>query len=216
MNTQHPGSVPANITPATSCAAGPHRRPGGRSARVQAAVFEAVISLLQEKGYEALSFATIAERAGVHETSLYRRWGTKELLVIEAVSSQVAKDIPVPDTGTLRSDLIQLLQHLRTFLQSAVGQAIAQTAIVTTHVPALCSFHNDYWHHRRAHLQIVFDRAITRGELSPQTDPQLILETLIGVFYVRIFVLNEQVDETVPERMVDLVLSGVGISKPTE
>jgi AcrR family transcriptional regulator len=216
MNTHHPHAASASITSVVSESAGPRRRPGGRSARIQEAVFEATLHLLQEKGYEALSFATIAERAGVHETSLYRRWRTKDQLTVAAVTSQVAQDIPVPDTGLLRSDLILLLQSLRAFLLSSVGQAIVQTAIVTTLVPALNSLHRDIWHRRRAHLQIVFDRAVARGELSPQTDFQLLLETLIGVFYLRPFIFNEPLDETLPERIVDLVLLAVYTSKPTE
>jgi AcrR family transcriptional regulator len=196
--------------------AGPRRRSGGRSARVRAAVVAATIQLLQEKGYEALSFATIAQRAGVHETSLYRRWKTKEQLIVDAISSETAKNIPVPNTGALRSDLIQLLQYLRIFLQSSVGQAIVQTAIVAGHVPSLNSFHREYWPQRHALLQPLFERAIARGELSPQTDVQLLFEMLIGAFYVRAFGRREPLDETLPERIVDLMLSGVGIGNPTE
>src|SRR5689334_25219964 len=91
------------------------RRPGGRSARVQDAVFEATFQLLEEKGYEGLSIASIAERAGVHETSLYRRWKTKEQLVLDAVNHRVAQEIPAPDTGALCSDLVAVLQSLRLF-----------------------------------------------------------------------------------------------------
>jgi AcrR family transcriptional regulator len=213
MNMNHSSVAPTSAIPAISESAGRQRRPGGRSARVQAAVFEATIDLLQEKGYEALSFATIARRAGVHEATLYRRWRTKDQLIVDAVFSQAAKDIPIPDTGTLRSDLIQLLQFLRVFLQSPVGQAIAQTAISTAHIPELSSYHRDIWRQRRAHLQVVYDRAIARGELSPQTDFQLLLETLIGIFYLRFFLTTEPVEDTLPERAVDLVLSGVSIGK---
>jgi AcrR family transcriptional regulator len=212
MNTRRPGSITASTTPATP---GPRRRPGGRSARIQATVFEATIQLLQEQGYEALSFATIAERTGVHETTLYRRWKTKELLVIDAVANQVAQDIPIPDTGALRSDLIQLLQLLRTFLQSSVGQALIQTGIAARNVPAIGTLYKDYWQRRSTLLRPLFVRAITRGELSPQTDIPLLFETLIGVLYVRLFVLGESLDETLPERIVDLVLSGVYKSLPT-
>ena len=211
MNTNHSSIAPTSASPATSESVGRQRRPGGRTARVQAAVFEATIDLLQKNGYEALSFATIARHAGVHEATLYRRWRTKEQLIVDAVSSQAAKDIPIPDTGTLRSDLIQLLQFLRAFLQSPVGQAIAQAAISTSHIPELSSYHKDIWRYRRTHLQIVCDRAITRGELSPQTDFQLLLETLIGIFYLRFFLTTEPVEDTLPERVVDLVLSGASI-----
>jgi AcrR family transcriptional regulator len=216
MNTHQSHSVPGEATSAVSASAGVRRRPGGRSARIQAAVFTATIQLLQEKGYEALSFATVAERAGVHETSLYRRWKTKEHLIVSAISSQVAQDIPIPDTGAFRSDLIQLLQVLRTFLQSAVGEVLVQLAIVSRHTPEIDFFHREYWRQRRALIQPLFERAIARGEISPEADLQLFLETLIGVFYVRAFVLREPLDEPLPERVVDLVLSGgsIGASYP--
>jgi AcrR family transcriptional regulator len=193
------------------------RRPGGRSARVQAAVFEATFQLLvEEGGYELLSMATIAERAGVHETSLYRRWKTKEQLVLDALDRQVAQEIPAPDTGDLRSDLIAVVQSLRLVLQSTVGQALFQMAVATLHHPELCALRQEHWRQRRAHLQILFDRAIARGEVSPQVDCQLLLEALSGIVYMRLFVVNEAVDETFPEQIVDLMLSGVNKPLSTE
>ncbi len=191
MNTQYPAKM-------IEASPGPRRRTGGRSARIQAA--------------EALSFATIGERTGVHETTLYRRWKTREQLVVDAVASRVAQDIPIPDTGTLRSDLIQLLQLLRTFLQSPVGQALIQTGIAARNVSAIGTFSKDYWQRRSTLLRPLFERAIVRGELSAQTDIPLLFEMLIGVLYVRLFLLGESLDETLPERIVNLVLSGVGTS----
>lgn len=187
---------------------GPRRRPGGRNARIQAAVFEATFRLLEEKGYEALSMVSIASRAGVHEATLYRRWKTKELLVIDAANSQIIDDIPVPQTGTFRSDLIEILQSLRIFLLSAIGQALFQTIVATAHVPEFRAFRKEHWRQRRTHFQVVFDRAIARGECSPQIDSQLFLEMLAGALYVRLFVANEPLDEELPRHIVDLALSG--------
>lgn len=216
MNIHHPDRVSDNRADVPSPFGNIRPRPGGRSARIQAAVFEAALRLLEEKGYEALSFASIASCARVHEATLYRRWKTKEQLIIDAITSRVAQDISVPDTGTLRSDLIEILQSLRIFLQSALGQAIVQAAVATVHSPELGAFRRDYWHHRRAHLQLLFDRAIARGEFPSQADPHLFLETLIGVLYVRLFVVNEAVDEGLSERIVDLVLPGVEKGLSTE
>lgn len=206
MNTPRPNAPLARPTGNGRDAV--RRRPGGRSARVQVAVFEAIFQLLEERGYEGLSMASIAEGAGVHETSLYRRWQTKEQLVLDAVNHRVAQEIPVPDTGALRSDLVVVLQSLQLFLQSRVGQAIFQTAVATLHVPELRALRQERWRQRRAQLQILFDRAIARGEVSPQVDSQLLLETLSGVMYMRVFVVNEPVDETLPKRIVDLIFSG--------
>jgi AcrR family transcriptional regulator len=206
MNTPHPNAPEARPTGEGRDAV--RRRPGGRSARVQGAVFEATFQLLEEGGYDMLSIASIAERAGVHETSLYRRWKTKEQLVLDAVNQRVAREIPVPDTGALRSDLIAVLQSLRLFLQSRMGQALVQTAVATLHLPELCALRQEHWRQRCAHLQILFDRAIARGELSPQVDCQFLLETLSGIMYMRLFIVNEPIDERLPERVVDLILLG--------
>src|SRR5512144_909234 len=85
------------------------RRPGGRSARVRASVLEAAFAVLRETGSEAFSIADVAARSGVHETSIYRRWGTKSALILEASLHFAQGAIAIPDTGALRTDLIALL-----------------------------------------------------------------------------------------------------------
>ena len=201
------------VIPATP---GLRRRTGGRSARIQTAVFEATIRLLQERGYEAFSFATIGEQTGVHETTLYRRWKTKEQLVAEATASLVEQDIPIPDTGAFRSDLIHLLQSLRLFMQSTTGQAIIEVGLAARNVPTIGVLSQRYWQRRNALIRPLFERAIARGELSAQTDLSLLFEMLIGVFYVRLSLLREPMDEALPERIVDLVLSGMGARFPPQ
>ncbi|WP_181784854.1 TetR/AcrR family transcriptional regulator, partial [Pseudonocardia pini] len=79
-------------------------RPGGRSARVRAAVHRAVGELLAEQG-EALTLPVVATRAGVHPTTLYRRWGSVGELLADVASSRFSGDVVVPDTGALRTDL---------------------------------------------------------------------------------------------------------------
>ena len=204
MNTPNPHKILAdNGEDAT------RRRPGGRSNRVQAAVFGATFQLLEEAGYEKLSMALIAERAGIHETTLYRRWKSKEQLILDALNQHLAQEIPVPDTGTLRSDLVTVLQSLGLFLQSKGGQALFQTAVATLHLPELRAFRQEHWRRRCANLKILFERAIIRGELAPQVDYQFLLEMLSGIIYMRLFVVNEPVDEMLAEQVVDLILAGV-------
>ena len=90
----------------TSEQPGPTRsRPGGRSARVRAGVLAAARELVAEQGYEPVSIEQIAARAGVHKTTVYRRWPTKARLVMDAVEDMSAERVPVPDTGALASDL---------------------------------------------------------------------------------------------------------------
>src|SRR5262245_7609675 len=88
--------------------AAPRTRPGGRSTRVRAATIAATLAELAESGYSGLTIVTVAKRAGVHKTTLYRRWGTRERLVLEAMLDRAGERIAVPDTGSLREDLLGL------------------------------------------------------------------------------------------------------------
>ena len=81
-------------------------RPGGRSARVHDAVLKSAFDVLIEKGRQNFTVTEVAARAGVHETSIYRRWGTPNALIVDAHLRYFADAIPLPDTGTLRGDLV--------------------------------------------------------------------------------------------------------------
>ena len=86
----------------------PRRRPGGRSARVRAAALEATLAELAESGYPELTLARVASRAGVNKTTLYRRWGTREALVLDAMLELAGEGVKIPDTGSLHGDLLAI------------------------------------------------------------------------------------------------------------
>src|SRR3954469_15131123 len=102
-------------------------RPGGRSARVRTAVLEAVEAVLGEQGYAAVTVDGVAERAGVHKTTVYRRWATKEALVADALRERSRVAVPIPDTGTLLGDLTALARSVATNIGSAEGTKMART-----------------------------------------------------------------------------------------
>jgi len=100
-----------------------HRpRPGGRSARVVHDVLDAVLAELAERGYALLSMEAVAQRAGVNKTTIYRRWPTKPELVLHALQELSIRSVAVPETGTVREDLIQTLRQLSTGMSSPLGR----------------------------------------------------------------------------------------------
>src|SRR5215475_7206265 len=82
----------------------PAKRPGGRSARVQAAVHQAVIDLAREHGEAQLTIPAVAERAGVNPTTIYRRWGTLQALLAE-LAARHETEARTLSSGNLRTDL---------------------------------------------------------------------------------------------------------------
>ena len=185
------------------------RRTGGRSQRVQSAVFAAAVELLVREGYDGFAIADVAERAGVNQTSIYRRWGTKEVLITEVLLRQAEERLPIPDTGTLRSDLVAFLASLANFLQSPFGKALLQISALTLGRPELSSYRIAYWISRVSLVNAIFERAIARVEIPASLDTTLTLELLAGPIYVRTLFTGGSVDEGIIKKIVDVVIDGM-------
>jgi AcrR family transcriptional regulator len=125
------------------------RRTIGRGAKVNAAVFKAAIGLLKERSFLDISIGEIASRSGVHETTLYRRWECKENIFVEAIYAYYMKEvIPIPDTGSLRSDLIQWMLEAIDFYKSPLGLSFIQmSGYIVQKQDGKYTFQN-YWRNR--------------------------------------------------------------------
>lgn len=73
----------------------------------------AVLEELSVRGYGGLSVARIADRAGVHRTTIHRRWPDRGGLIAEALLDSASAAIAIPDSGEVRQDLQTLLLHRR-------------------------------------------------------------------------------------------------------
>jgi len=186
-----------------------HRpRPGGRSARVVHDVLDAVLAELAERGYALLSMEAVAQRAGVNKTTIYRRWPTKPELVLHALQELSIRSVAVPETGTVREDLIQTLRQLSTGMSSPLGRNLMVRLQVESTNEEVAAIGRSLIDKREAVMAEVVRRAIDRGELPRSTDPQFLLLTLSGA--VQHWVLRHRgpVPADVLGRLVDLVLEG--------
>ena len=162
----------------------PRPRPGGRSARVVASVLASTIDVLIDRGYRGLSVSEIAERSGVHETSIYRRWGTKAELVGEAVIRLAARSVPSIDTGSFEGDLKTLLRGVVSFLNSPLGGAVGQ--VVGSQDPDLAALRRAYWNSRLEVVRQIVARAVARGEVRALLDPRFVMEMSSGPIMLRL------------------------------
>lgn len=164
------------------------RRPGGRSAKVRAAVLQATLDEIAANGVAALAVADIAARAKVHPTSIYRRWKTLERLVLDAALSAAATGVPIPDTGSLRGDLTRLLKALDGHLRSPLGRGLL--ALSAADDPAVAAARDAFWRRRLDHAKVLFERAKARREIAPAADPAMAIEFAIAPLYLRAIVLQ--------------------------
>jgi AcrR family transcriptional regulator len=183
-------------------------RTGGRSARVRAAILAATLDELIDTGYAALTIDNIAMRAGVNRTTIYRRWNNREELVIDALADWVGRDIPIPDTGSVEGDLRALAVAVSDLLNSPLGRAVLGTVVATRNrIPELVDATIRFFDERHHRAAPIVERAIARGELPRDTDTIELFTALRAPLYYRVVTTGEQLDDTVVERAVDVVLS---------
>ncbi|MEZ7125509.1 TetR/AcrR family transcriptional regulator [Nonomuraea sp. AD125B] len=183
-------------------------RPVGRGAKVRAAVHAATLAELVDKGYAALTVENIAQRAGVHKTTVYRRWKDRESLLTDALAEHMATDIPVPDTGSLETDLRALARSIVQAFNSPAGQAILAAMFTgAAHLPEIAAARRHVFDDRLARVQPVVTRAVERGQLPEGTDPAELLKTLAAPIYLRLLITAEPVDEATADQTVRVTLA---------
>lgn len=198
---------------ATEEAGAATRRRRGPSRRVRAAAIAATLDELAERGYSALSLESVARRAGVHKTTLYRRWGSREELVLEAMLERAGEHISVPDTGSLRKDLLELARTAAANAASPEVAAMARAvAAGAPHDSRLAAANQRFWVERLALDGVIVERAIARGEVAAGTDPRRVIESVLGPIHLRLLLTGEPIDRAFLEGIVGVVVDGVARS----
>jgi AcrR family transcriptional regulator len=186
------------------------RRPGGRSARVRRAVFDSTIAIIGEAGIEALTVPAVAKRASVHETSIYRRWGSRDTLMIEALLDHSQALIPAPDSGDVRADLIEFGDEIVRFLSNPLGTALLRTMINAAAGNDVEAAH-EYWSARYTSAMVIVERGIARGEIRSDSDPRIIVEMVVAPLHLRALVGLVPLAADLPRQLVDAALDGVRV-----
>ena len=182
------------------------RRPGGRSALVRVKVHQAVLDLLAEQGTAELSIPVVAQRAGVNPSSIYRRWRTREGLLTDMAMSRLERDLPVPDTGSLRGDLTAWAASAAADLARPEGRLFLLALITSIPgTPEAQAERDQHLQRRMRALRQVTDRAAARGESSP--DPGTIADAVLGPLYRRALWGTLPADPAYASSLVDRLLS---------
>lgn len=171
----------------------------------------ATYSLALERGLTGFSVADVAERADVHQTSIYRRWGTLEELLVDTMRSRVDEAAPVPDSGSLEGDVRAFLESIAAFMRSPEGLLLSRLAVAAGENPVLLESRAKYWHRVLANAATIFERASARGEVSPDSDPSTSVEILVAPLWFRALVTGDCLDDAFIEAIMRTVLAGPGL-----
>jgi AcrR family transcriptional regulator len=165
---------------------------------VRAAVLEAAFELLADRGYEATTLPEIARRAGVHPTTIYRRWHTKQGLLTDAMLVYAAENIPTPDTGSLLGDLELLLREVVGVLAEPPVRALlgAVVADATAGSSTIAGERTRYWQERFSRATVIVERGVERGELARDVDAYALIENLVAPAYMRALLTGRNLDDS--------------------
>lgn len=189
----------------------PRPRPGGRSARVRSSVLAATLELLGERGYEGMELPEIARRAGVHPTTVYRRWGTKSQLVGEALLERSRPLSPTPDTGALRTDLERLLLEGAALVRTPPVRALFEVLLAESTDPAteVAAARDRFWAAHLEEARGIVERAVARSELPPGTDAAALVDLVIGPALLRLVLMGQHLGTPDMSKIVDRAIAAL-------
>lgn len=182
------------------------RRGRPRSVDADELILAATLELAGEVGINGMSMDVLADRAGVSKTTIYRRWTSKEQLVLDALRSAMGPLDDV-DTGSLRSDLRAYLIELGERMgHGRMSDVLPHLIEVACHDDALRSQLDDYVHYRRAPMLAILRRGLDRGELPADADLDVLADVLIGPFIYRRLLTHAPLDETFVDGLLHVML----------
>lgn len=174
--------------------------------RTRAAVLRATAEVLLDVGCERLTIDEVAERSGVARSTIYRRWGERSALLIEAVENLVEPHEP-PETGSLRDDLTYLAGRLAAHLSvEPLGRVLPSLIGASSCDPGLRDRLHELADSRFAITRGVFERAVLRGEI-PAADLDSRVERFIAPFFSRHLMHGWPLDETFQQAQVEAALA---------
>jgi AcrR family transcriptional regulator len=174
-----------------------------RSRRV---ILEAVLEELGSVGYGALTIESVAARAGVGKSTIYRHWSGKLALVEDAFRTLKAQ-VLVPESGTLRERVTGFLEQIAALLEESTYSACMPALIdAAERDPQVRDFHCQFSTERRAVLVDLLRDAKATGELDPHSDPELLADALVGPILMRRLMMYEPFDPKLVPELVDQLL----------
>jgi AcrR family transcriptional regulator len=197
-------------TVAEVVADGPQRR---RGAALEDAILEAAYAELSEAGYGNFSVEGVATRARTGKASIYRRWPTKQVLVLDALSSRLPTpedcgiDAVIPDHVTTVDALRRVARTINRVINSAAGNAMRAIKCEAVTDPELArAIDERFQAPRRAAMLALLERGVQRGEVRPGAVTPLIADVLPAVLMHRVLLQREPVTERVITAIIDQVI----------
>ena len=189
------------------------RRGRPRDARCDHAILQATLDMLAEGGAAHLSIDGVAARAGVGKATIYRRWSSKEALLLEALGTADTLTMESPDTGSLRADLERYFDVLLQRLSESEGSDVLPHLIeAACYDPEVRTSLDSYLSSRQQPLRSILQRAQRRGDISHGVDLKVVTDLLVGPIMYRRLLTGDRLDRAFTRKLLDIILTPAGLT----
>ncbi|MFF0631340.1 TetR/AcrR family transcriptional regulator [Nocardia sp. NPDC004151] len=180
-----------------------------RNEATHQAILDTSLRLLGESGGAPVTIDAIARAAGVGKQTVYRWWPSKGALLLDALTERSTLHVPTPDTGSVRADLLAIIDSTFRGAQSdSTAPALRTLVREAAQDPHLAELLETFTAQRRQAVLEVLERGRARGELSDDADLDLMVDQFYGVFWYRFLIGHAPLDTAVAERLTDSILAG--------
>lgn len=201
------------------------RRSGARLGRKRdhsrdAVILDAALEVLAEEGYERMTMDQVAARAKAGKATMYRRWASKGQLVLDAISRMGQQEVDLdelPDTGTIRGDLLALTGpelagagERRLKVMAGLTSMLASDQTGLAEAAHAASTEPWVWVNR-----ILIQRAIDRGEVRVAVDVDTLAQVVPSMAAFRVAIERKPIDLDYLRRLIDgVLLPALGLAQP--
>ena len=191
--------------------AGPPRRKGRpRDASADDRILAAAAELILTRGFDNMTVDEVAAKARAGKATVYRRWAGKEDLAFAALEQLYNTQLPVPDTGTLRGDLVEGIRQALEFGGSETGRAyVRMTLGESLRDPRVGALYTSAFEGQENAARHVFERAIARGELEPGFRMDLAVNWFAGLILLYAVIERPMPAPEEADELVDFLMNGV-------
>jgi AcrR family transcriptional regulator len=192
---------------------GPAARTPGRprSAEAEKAILDAALAAFIEHGYKGMSVEAVAELAGVGKTTIYRRWPSKQELVVAALDT-LLEDLHPTVTGDTEADLVTVVGRAHDFITRTKAGEVLPRMIgeVAAGTPLGRAYFDKVMRPRLGELARILEDGKARGELRSDVDVDLALAAVIGsMMFLRLSRMLPKTKGTLPDRLIAQLLDGL-------
>jgi AcrR family transcriptional regulator len=169
---------------------------------------------MAEGGLGVTTIDAIRDRSGVSKTTIYKHWPNRLCVAVDAFAERLASDASLPDTGTARGDFREQTGRVSAFYASPVGSVFTQLLASATQDPVASQWlRRRFLDSRQRGTQELWDRAVSRGEVQQDIDPDLAMDLVFGPVMWRLIRGRPPLTEDDADTIVNSVLKGLGADK---